>query len=480
MRKLTLLLFCLPLFVNAQKWVDTTYQIAIDRDSIYGTAIDFAGNTETLTMDIAYPTNDTPPQHGRPLIVVLYGGAWMGGTKNDLEVQRLMQDFAKRGYVAIAPNYRLGMFQTASAWNCNLSNLFNVEWNCLNAQDTAEWYRAYYRAVQDVKGAIRYIERKEVGNHQINAQNIFVTGFSAGGFNALGVAFLDHASEWKSFADAMGTAQTPNAIYDNGCVKKYQWDTSIASMNLQRPNLGSLAGDLNLPTYPHRIRAVGNFFGGMFYNLLDSSTYGTQVPAIYGFHQPNDLIVPYQSNRKVFHGFNACAYSVCNLGILNRPYVHSSASIKDWANDLKNQGKSFPDFYFDSTLNNTDCAGQIADPSKGGHQLDNWSRTWNMATFFASKIDTNANVVVKSTSQMHQIPFQLYPNPAASEVTILSHSNIQEIQIFTIDGKQIYCEPKHNQSINELNISHLSNGIYFIFIKNNEGYGIEKLIISKH
>ena len=277
----------------------------------------------------------------------------------------------------------------------------------------------------------------------------------------------------------MSTAQAPNAIYDNGCVKKYQWDTSIASMNLQRPNLGSLTGDLNLPTYPHRIRAVGNFFGGMFYNLLDSSKYGTDVPAIYGFHQPNDLIVPYQGNRKVFHGFNACAYSVCNLGILNRPYVHSSPTIRNWANDLKNNGKPYPDFYFDSTLNNTDCAGQIADPSKGGHQLDNWNRTWNMATFFASKIDTNANVVAYSTSPLQQIPFQLYPNPANSEVSIHTLADIEEIQILTIEGKIIHSELNPNQYINKLNINHLSNGMYFVLIKNSEALGIKKLVVTR-
>ena len=149
-----LLFFCLlPTALFAQKWVDTTYQIQIDRDSVFGTAIDFAGNSRDLALDIAYPTNDTPPSCGRPLVIVFYGGAWMAGDKSVGEVQRLMEDFAKRGYVAVAPNYRLGMFQTSSNWNCNISSIFNIEWNCLNAQDTIEWYRAYYRAVQDAKRA---------------------------------------------------------------------------------------------------------------------------------------------------------------------------------------------------------------------------------------------------------------------------------------------------------------------------------------
>jgi len=479
MKKLVLLYLCLPLLANAQKWVDTTYQIKIDRDSVYGTAYDFAGNLETLTMDIAYPTNDTPPICGRPLAVILYGGAWMGGSKNDNEVQRLMQDFAKRGYVAIAPNYRLGMFQTAAAWNCNISSLFNVEWNCLNAQDTAEWYRAYYRAIQDIKGAIRYSRHLVLENAEINMQNIFVTGFSAGGFNALGVAFLDHESEWKTFANAMNTAQAPNAIYDNGCVKKYQWDTSIASMNLSRPSLGSLQGDLNLPRYPQRIRAVGNFYGGMLFNLLDSSYYGDKEPAIYSFHQPNDLIVPYKSNRKVFDGFNTCAYSVCNQGILNRPYVHSSNTIRDWCADLKNAGKNYPDFYFDSTLNNTDCAGQIADPSKGGHQLDNWQRTWNMAAFFATKIDTTDCLIIDGIEQENALIFSLYPNPSFGELTINSLLEVQEIIIFASDGKEVLRQKTLNLYRNSMDISSLENGFYYVLVKGNHLQGIQKLVVQK-
>lgn len=297
MSRFFLIFLFAPFLTQAQKWVDTTYQIKVERDIAFGQVLDFAGNYETLTMDIAYPTNDTPPTCGRPLILVFYGGAWMGGDKNVNEVQRLMQDFAKRGYVAVAPNYRLGLFQTASAINCNISSLFNVEWNCLNVQDTAEWYRAYFRAIQDCKGALRYMVANRL-DYNLNPQNIFTAGFSAGGFNALGVAFWDHIIERIPFMDSLKSAVTPNAIYDNRCVKKFQWDTSIASMNLIRPSLGSLDGDLNHPKYSYIIRAAGNFYGGMFFNLLENTMHNGKEPAIYGFHQPNDLIVPYKKRQK--------------------------------------------------------------------------------------------------------------------------------------------------------------------------------------
>jgi hypothetical protein len=442
-----------PQLLFAQKWVDTAYEIAIDTDSVYGTAIDFAGNVETLQLDIAYPINDTPPTCGRPLVVIFYGGAWMAGSKSDAEVQRLMQDFAKRGYVAVAPNYRLGMFQTASDWNCNVSSVFNIEWNCLNAQDSSEWYRAYYRAVQDAKGAIRYMVNRQT-TFDINPNNIFTTGFSAGGFTALGAAFLDHPSEWNSFANAMPDASVPNARYDVGCVQKYGWDTSIASMKLSRPSLGSLDGSIAYPaSTTFKIKAVGNLFGGMLYNLLDS---GSSTTSIYGFHQPNDLIVPYKNEKKVFDGFNACAYTICHIGILNRPYVYSSPTIKDWAVDA---GVAM---VFDSTKNTTDCLGQINDPSKGGHQLDNWNRTKTMAAYFATKLDTTDCGTLAITAPT-PTTIRIYPNPSSSRVNVESNSPIQRIKLIDVTGKTVHIASPDRLSY-PLQLDTLPQGMYFLSI----------------
>lgn len=471
MKKALFLLCFLPSILYAQKWVDTSYQITIEKDSVFGSAIDFAGNVENLTLDIAYPTNDTAPTCGRPMVLVIYGGAWMAGSKEVAEVQRLMKDFAKRGYVAVAPNYRLGMFQTNLDKNCNISNFFDIEWNCLNAQDSGEWYRAYHRAVQDVKGALRYMVDRQK-QYNINPNNIFTTGFSAGGFTALGVAFLDHPSELSSFTQSQADAKAPHSRYEAGCVQKYGWDTSISSMNLARPALGNIHGNLNYPAYSsYKIKAVGNFFGGMLYNLLDSGN--SSDIGIYGFHQPNDLIVPYQNNRKVFHGLNNCAYGVCNQSIIHRPVVYSSPVIRDWAVN------SSVDFYFDSTKNNTDCAGQISNPSLGGHQLDHWNRTWNMASYFASKIDTTDCMTTLNLAKPIQAPIiNMYPNPAHNLLHISSSTPIQNYKITDMQGKVILNKAVDPQTHLNIEINQLPKGMYFVEV-NTANNSISKKVQIK-
>jgi alpha/beta superfamily hydrolase len=460
-----------------QKWVDTKYSIETRKDSTFGSAVDFAGNMRNLEMDISFPTNDTIPRCGRPLVVVLYGGAFMAGNKEDGQVQQLMKDFAQRGYVAIAPNYRLGMFQTERQINCNVSGLFNIEWNCLNAQDTIEWYRAYYRAVQDAKGAIRYmIAHKD--SFQIDPDNVFITGFSAGGFVALGAALLDHPSEWNAFSLAVDTAKSPNTIYDNGCVKKYQWDTSISSMNLARPSLGNLYGNIHTAQIgKYTIKGVGNFFGAMFYNLLDSGS--TNMPGIYTYHQPNDLIVPYNGGRRVFDGYSACMYGVCNQGIINRPVVYSSTSIRDWSVSLKTAGKPYPDIYFDSTKNNTDCLGQIADPNKGGHQFDNFAqRTLNVAKYFASLIDTGTCVHVGIERQSLAHGVEIYPNPVNNEFRIQAQKGFQKIRIYDFRGILLVEEKFESCTFKIMDIQFLKPSILYVEVEFEDSQVVRKSLVK--
>src|SRR4051812_10492372 len=53
-----------------------------------------------LKLDIAAPEGDGP----FPGLVVIHGGGWRGGNKKD--VRAVLAECARRGYVAISPQYR--------------------------------------------------------------------------------------------------------------------------------------------------------------------------------------------------------------------------------------------------------------------------------------------------------------------------------------------------------------------------------------
>lgn len=473
MRKLIIIILIFQaVIIQAQKWVDTSYQIEQINDIVYGNVVDFAGNERSLLMNICYPKNDLPPRCGRPLLIAIHGGAFLAGNKDTESPPRWLTDFAKRGYTTASINYRLGMFQTNAEVNCNIS-AFGVPWNCLNMQDTAEWYRGYYRGMQDAKGALRFLVN-HAAEYQIDPKNIFLVGESAGGFVALATAFLDDPTEKPLQCSSLPNALPPNKIYENQCIQSTGFDTSIASMKLVRPDLGSVEGILNPTATNYKIKGVGNFYGGMMGNYFLKHTY-SKAPVLYLFHQPNDLVVPIESG--IFYQGAGICYSnfptYCQ-SIINRPRLIGSLGIKNMIDSL-NGKVEVPKYLYETTNNFADCLGQFLDPNTAGHSIDNyWLRTLNMAKFFAPEIDTTSNCIVKNNLLNHNERIQIYPNPIVEdEINIQTDKYIISLQLYDIQGILIR---NFDGNHNNLRVEYLKKGMYFLKIKTNEGENIFKIV----
>jgi acetyl esterase/lipase len=109
-----------------------------------------AGDQE-LKLDLVEPTEGEGPF---PALVVIHGGAWRGGNKRDGYVRAVMIAAAKRGYVAISPQYRFCPKETFPA------------------------------QVIDVKAAVRWLH-EHAEEHKVDDKHIGAVGFSAGGHLSL-------------------------------------------------------------------------------------------------------------------------------------------------------------------------------------------------------------------------------------------------------------------------------------------------------
>jgi acetyl esterase/lipase len=123
---------------------------------------------QELKLDLARPAAGEGPF---PAVVVIHGGAWRAGDKADN--RRLLTEFAKRGYVAISPQYRFCPRETFPA------------------------------QVHDVKAAVRWL-RQHAGEYRVDPERIGATGFSAGGHLSLmlGMTGPDDGLEGDVPADA--------------------------------------------------------------------------------------------------------------------------------------------------------------------------------------------------------------------------------------------------------------------------------------
>jgi predicted esterase len=477
-------LIVLPQFIFAQKWVDTLFSIETIKNVEYGTSIDFAGNERSLLFDLSYPNNDTLEDCGRPLIIMIHGGAFIAGSKDDASPSRFRKDFAKRGYAVASMSYRLGQFHTEKNVHCNVSS-FGIDWDCMNMTDTSEWYRAYYRGVQDVNGCIRYLIN-HAQDYNIDANNVFLIGESAGGFLAMGAAYIDDDSEvLMELISSMSDAPAPNSIYEAPCIQHptYNLDTSIISMNLERPHLGDFTGSLNIPLdKEYKIQGVANFFGGAFNNIFKS--FNEDTPALYLFHQPNDLIVPI-GHSKVLQGLSVCAsgFPFNCQAIINRPFTYGSSGISSLIDELEMAGEVIPEYLFENSGNTANCALQILDPTLQGHSIDNyWLRTTNVASFFASHLSVCLNTSTYSTLNNEDY-YSVFPNPVSRNMKLTiqgAFSGNEILTLYTINGEKVL-SVKNAQIGNNLNLNldlfGVEKGLYLIEVKTIKSHFRQKVVL---
>lgn len=145
--------------------------IVVQRDVVYAQGLYANGNVSDLKLDVYQPFGDTVSQ--RPVIVLAHGGGFIQGNKAEMEYA--CRQFARRGYVTVAIQYRLG-------------------YSSLTTNAIVEMV---IRATQDMKNSIRFMRRSMMSGNpwRLHPELIFAGGFSAGAITALHVAYLDKLSE---------------------------------------------------------------------------------------------------------------------------------------------------------------------------------------------------------------------------------------------------------------------------------------------
>ena len=94
--------------------------------------------------------------------------------------------------------------------------------------------------------------------------------------------------------------------------------------------------------------------------------------------------------------------------------------------------------------------------------------------------DANGDQAIYGTESVLNITnfsensFKLYPNPATETLFITSKNNlIEKIAVYSIKGQLALSE---KENVNQLNVSSLSNGLYFVEITSENGTAIQKFV----
>lgn len=465
--------------LNAQLWIDKNYVYDSVLNITYGTATDFSGDIDTLKMDIYSPVCPQSQTNARsPLVVIIHGGAFLDGDKSEASIKTLCREFAQRGYVAASINYRLGFIADDHAWSCNYPN-----YSCVFAVDSAEWYRAYFRAVQDGKGALRYLINRHDLFH-IDTGNVFIVGESAGAMLSLGLALMDTAIEKPQEAFAISDVSIPNS---NTLSCPYNQGKTFTGSSISRPDLGSYEGNIEPSTIQFTIKGIGNMFGAMMGDLLKYHKGNTPKPAIFSYHQPCDLVVPIDSGA-IFQGLSWCMTNGYNCyGIAHTPKIYGSRAISNW-NNSGNYGYTIHDeftnteFPYNFLFGPGSCADQVNNPC---HAYDNQNlRMNNLISFFAPLVSSSGicDTTTSIGNEKGIMEMELYPNPATGILQVnLNISGTYELTIYSVFGEKVFKEKiatMKNSSVYKLDLQNLNPGIYFLNIKSTEGNKVTRKFLK--
>lgn len=221
----------------------------------YGQNYNWLSQVETLNLFIAHPKNSVDTFSLRPMIVLIHGGSFHHGSRNDLVPEATY--FARKGYVAASIDYRKG-------WNTGGSN--NPA-DCLG--DNTSHIQALYRAVQDAKAAIRFIAANS-SLFKADTSTIFIGGTSSGAFTSLSTCYmsendfetvspgissllggLDTASNYIRLAATIkGIMAYKDAIFDSSFISPVELISTIFLHGTADPYYPYLTGTAyTCPTY---------------------------------------------------------------------------------------------------------------------------------------------------------------------------------------------------------------------------------------
>ncbi|MGZ4735007.1 MAG: alpha/beta hydrolase, partial [Acidimicrobiia bacterium] len=162
-------------------------------------AVDQAGTTETLTLDMYTPTGDT--KTSRPAIVWVHGGSFSSGDKNSGELIAESKYFAQRGYVNVSINYRL----TPAGFSASGGATTSCVQEIVDSQ-------------HDAQAAVRFL-RKNAATYKVDPNRIAVAGTSAGAITAIDVGANSEdpgTSGNPGFSSAVGAAVSLSGAKLNG------------------------------------------------------------------------------------------------------------------------------------------------------------------------------------------------------------------------------------------------------------------------
>jgi poly(3-hydroxybutyrate) depolymerase len=391
-------------------------------DVVYGQNTSWNGSNTSLKMDIYQPTGDT--ETNRPLLILVHGGSFIGGSKTDGDMVTMCQKFAKKGYVTASIDYRLGFFPF----------------------DSANAVKAVVRAVQDLRAAVRYFykDKQTTNTYLIDTNNIYVGGSSAGAITALHLAYLNQECEVSDYLNQATITQ-----------------------------LGGLEGTSGNPGYSSNVKGVLNGCGALArYSWMEAG----DVP-VASVHGTNDGTVKY--NRGIVNPGTPLMYldgsrmiheRACAVGVENQFYTFHGAPHVPYAGSAAYMDTTI-NFFRDFLIKQLGCTDAVLQPENARAEAVNL-----YPINYCDGSPVNEACPTSSISELNPLTAVIYPNPTDHSIQVIpSLEGVFSVELLDVTGRTIQ-KQIDIVGIAEMNLNDLKSGNYFIKVVSGKFSYTEQLI----
>ena len=528
----TIALLSLGLSVSAQtRYLDDVFPAAhVTSDVTYATNISIlpvltggVPGPATLNCDIYEPGGIWDSITNRPVIILVHTGSFLPavvngqatGSKTDLSIVEQCTRWAKKGYVAVAMENRLGWNPTSTDQNVRTSTLL----------------QAAYRGIQDAKAMVRYLRMTEDnGNpYRIDESKIVLGGQGTGAYISLGYATLNDENELylPKFLDFTDPANPTPYVYPPVFGNIDGTDSTYAPIY---DTTGALVGSMpfNLPNnlgYSNDINMVFNLGGALAdiswlqagdvpmvsfhcekdpYAPLDTGdvivpTTGDFVVEVMGSRTVQQNIHTYGNNMSFAMAGISDVYTTAasvNNGGLEGLYIFKTPAPSSTPNAFgelyEEQGSPWD--WWDNTTYDAQFTGYHGTPAGYGAAnslLGNPNMSATNGNLYLDTIQGYLNPrmyevldlanhvpIISGANDIEGILVDIYPNPANNVLNIVSYTvGIEKINIYNLNG-QLVLNKEVNNNQKTINISSIESGIYIVDILSENTSVKRKLVIE--
>lgn len=503
-----LLLFCLIVStIQAQeRYIEEVFtddQITVTSDVHFATnatlfPLLFLGAEEflpeALMMDVYEPDQSIDTEEDRPMVMVVHGGdalprlvnnaCW--GDKTDSVTVATAKKLARMGYVAIAPNYRLGWNPLATEQDAFLDGLFD----------------AGIRIKQDLHACARYLRKDiaEDGNtYHIAADKfgLWGTASSAGTYSGL-TAYINTIEEVQTptyfVEDAGGNIR---GIYDE--MEAGNLEGTVVGMNA----FGDTTNYVNTPDYPSdfQITALGSAIS------FDPGVVDEGEPPMIQFGNPlspvtsvplGPITLPTTGEVVAFvqlsQGLIKEAVEVgindewINAGFTDQYSVAQRADpifgeVEGWLPLYGDPENEYPWVHWDFVNCPVDEQSRAVLPEPDRDyalsQIDTMAGYFGVRACLTLGLGCPSVTSTKATFLNENI-VNISPNPSQGDIRIETNVDqiIQELNIYSLDG-QLVGQYQVNSHIFQRSDLGLMPGYYSILLRFEDGVVSKKMIITE-